>query len=75
VAGYDPRGKLAPLRAIPATVVITERDAVCPPPRQRQLAEELGAHPVPVPFDHDFPVARPAAFGEAMLRAVGEMQA
>ncbi|MEV6446973.1 alpha/beta fold hydrolase [Amycolatopsis sp. NPDC051716] len=75
VAGYDLRGRLAPLRAIPATVVVTEGDAVCPPRLQLQLAGQLGAHSIPVPFDHDFPVARPAAFGEAMLRAVDDMQA
>ncbi|MEU4523774.1 hypothetical protein AB0F52_34295 [Amycolatopsis sp. NPDC024027] len=33
------------------------------------------AHAIPVPGDHDFPVARPAAFGKAMLRAVAEPQA
>ncbi|MFF1606682.1 hypothetical protein ACFVYA_02790 [Amycolatopsis sp. NPDC058278] len=44
--------------------------------RQRQL----GANSVSVPFDHDFPgdhdfpVARPDTFGEAMLRAVDEVQ-
>ncbi|MET8847542.1 alpha/beta hydrolase [Amycolatopsis sp. NPDC004625] len=75
VAGYDLRGRLAPLNGTPATVIVTEADAVCPPHRQRQLAAQLSATTVAVPFDHDFPVARPAEFGAAMLRAVDEIQA
>ncbi|WIX93006.1 hypothetical protein [Amycolatopsis sp. DG1A-15b] len=50
--------------------MITEGDAIGPPRRQRRL----GANSVSVPFDHDFPVARPDTFGEAMLRAVDEIQ-
>jgi pimeloyl-ACP methyl ester carboxylesterase len=74
VAGYDLRGRLGPLAGIPAAVVVTEADAVCPPRWQRQLAGQLGATTIAVPSDHDFPVARPDTFGEVMLRAIDEIE-
>ncbi|WP_410612468.1 alpha/beta fold hydrolase [Amycolatopsis sp. lyj-109] len=75
VAGYDLRGRLGVLTGTPAAVVITTGDTVCPPRWQRQLAGQLGANTIPVPFDHDFPVAWPGTFGEVMLRAIDGIQA
>ncbi len=75
VTGYDLRGRVGVLASTPAAVVVTESDAVCSPRWQRQLAGQLGATTIPVPFDHDFPVAWPGPFGEVMLRAIDEIQA
>ncbi len=71
VSRYDLRDRVASLRDIPVTAIVTTCDTVCAPRWQRQLAGQVGARTVELPDDHDVPVARPDAFAAAVLGGVG----
>lgn len=55
---------------VPATVVVTTRDRLVRPARQRRLADALGADVVELAAGHDAPVAAPGAFARAMADAI-----
>ena len=55
---------------VPTTVVVTERDRLVPPHRQRKLAEAIpGSRVVPVAGDHGVCVGNPRAFVPALMNA------
>jgi pimeloyl-ACP methyl ester carboxylesterase len=55
---------------MPASVVVTERDRLVRPARQRALAEAWNAGIVSLDADHDAPITQPAAFVDAARRAL-----
>lgn len=55
----------------PRSVVVTTRDRLVPPGKQRALAAALGVAPVLVDADHDACSVAPARFTGALLRALG----
>jgi pimeloyl-ACP methyl ester carboxylesterase len=56
---------------VPTAVVVTERDNVVPPHRQRKLAESIpGARVFPVDGDHSACVSAPGEFVPALLSAL-----
>jgi pimeloyl-ACP methyl ester carboxylesterase len=61
---------------VPTAVVVTERDSLVPPHRQRRLAESItGATVHPVSGDHTVCVAAPERFVPALTDAVGSVTA
>ncbi|KLL12464.1 hypothetical protein FrCorBMG51_04000 [Protofrankia coriariae] len=75
VQRHDLRGRVQPLRNVPSVVLLTDNDTLCRPALQRQLADQLGAHVIPVAADHDFPVVHPDLFAAAVLDAVARVNA
>lgn len=70
MARFDGRPIAAAQReAVPAAVVLTMRDRIARPARQRDLAEAWGAEVVNVDGDHDIPIARPEVFADALITA------
>lgn len=70
---FDSSGWAGQLGA-PAAVVLTARDRLVPPRKQRALATALGVAPHVVDADHDACARQPEAFNEVLilaLRAVG----
>lgn len=59
----------------PAGVVLTTRDRLVPPRKQRDLAAALRVVPHPVEADHDACSVRPAEFVAALLAALFDVQA
>lgn len=55
---------------VPACVVLTTKDQLVPPRKQRALAEATNAEVVPIDGDHFVNVSRPQEFSSATLRAV-----
>ena len=43
---------------LPAAMLITTRDRLVRPSKQRELAEALGAHVIEIDADHDLPLVR-----------------
>jgi 3-oxoadipate enol-lactonase len=62
-------GELSP----PAAVVVTTRDRLVPPRKQRALAEALGVSPHLVDADHDACSVEPRRFTAGLLRALGDL--
>lgn len=58
---------------VPTAVVITTRDRLVPPARQRALARALGAEVVEFEGDHDAAVTLGPAFARATLRALSRV--
>ena len=68
--GFDAEPWLAQVR-IPVVVLVTTRDTVVAPARQRQLAAAIpGARLVEVEIDHSDPPSRPGPFPEGLVAAV-----
>lgn len=67
---FDGRTIAADHPELPTAVVLTTRDRVVRPERQRDLAEAWRAEVVEVEGDHDIPIARPTAFADAITRAI-----
>ena len=67
---FDGRPIAAAHKQLTTAVVLTTRDRVARPERQRDLAEAWGAEVVEVDGDHDVPIARPELFAEAISTAV-----
>ena len=68
--GFDAEPWLAQLR-IPVVVLVTTRDAVVAPTRQRQLAAAIpGARVMEVEIDHSDPPSRPGPFPEGLVAAL-----
>jgi len=55
---------------IPVSVVLTTKDQLVAPRKQRALAEASRAHVVPLDGDHFVNVGKPDEFSAATLRAV-----
>jgi pimeloyl-ACP methyl ester carboxylesterase len=58
---YDARAWAGHLD-VPAAVLVTTRDALVQPAKQRELAKVLGADVVEIDADHDLPLAKGAAY-------------
>jgi 3-oxoadipate enol-lactonase len=70
---YEARDWLGEL-AVPATVLVTARDQLVPPARQRELAAAIpGARRVELPLDHDAPVGAAERFVPALVEAVAAL--
>jgi len=69
LAGYDFRPHAARL-ALPAAVVLTTRDRLVQPRKQRELAEALGAEVFTLQADHDACVVAFEEFAATMAAAV-----
>lgn len=54
----------------PCVVTVLQRDRVCPPALQREVASILDAHTIEVDADHDLPLTDPAAYARATSDAV-----
>jgi pimeloyl-ACP methyl ester carboxylesterase len=69
LASYDARPWASSL-GVPAAMVVTTRDKLVPPHKQRTLARALHAQVFELSADHDAPLANIAAYGEATRVAV-----
>ncbi|MDQ1438435.1 MAG: hypothetical protein QOK43_2064 [Acidimicrobiaceae bacterium] len=66
---YDARPWIGAL-GLPASVVLTTKDRLVPPAKQRALARAVSAHVVELKGDHDACVVKPGQFGEALTTAI-----
>lgn len=66
---YDARG-IVPRIDVPTSVVLTTRDRLVPPSKQRALADAAGAHVVELDGDHFVTLEQPREYAEVTLRAV-----
>jgi pimeloyl-ACP methyl ester carboxylesterase len=66
---YDARPWAAHL-GLPAAMLITTRDRLVRPAKQRELAEALNAHVIEIDADHDLPLARSADYARLTRLAV-----
>lgn len=66
---YDGR-QIAASIAVPVSVVLTTRDRLVPPHKQRALAEAARGHVVELDGDHFVSLAQPREYSEATRRAV-----
>jgi pimeloyl-ACP methyl ester carboxylesterase len=71
---YDARPWAAHL-GLPAAMLITTRDRLARPAKQRKLAEALNAHVIEVDADHDLPLARSADYARLTRLAVDTVAA
>ena len=69
---YDARPWASTL-GIPAGSLVTTKDRLVPPRKQRALADALGAYVIDVAGDHLVPVEDPAAFSAATLELVDKL--
>lgn len=61
---------------VPSAVVITARDTVVPPGRQRRLATRMGTERVfEIDSDHDVPIRNDARFADTLVAAVDSLTA
>jgi 3-oxoadipate enol-lactonase len=67
---HDVRKQAGALREVPSVVLVHGRDTLIPARLQRAMAAAIGAESVLFDADHDAPVARPAAYRDAMLVAI-----
>lgn len=72
VSRYDARGWASELR-VPAGVLVTARDRLVPPRKQRRLAAALGATVREIPADHLCTMAQPADYVAATLGLLDEV--
>ena len=70
LASFDGRTIAAAHPDVPAVVVVTERDRLVRPSRQRDLAGAWRAKELSFDADHDAPLARPAEFAAAAIEAI-----
>ncbi|MFM7391104.1 MAG: alpha/beta fold hydrolase, partial [Actinomycetota bacterium] len=69
ISKFDARPFVGTL-GIPVSVVLTTKDQLVAPRKQRALAESTRAHVVPLDGDHFVNVGKPDEFSAATLRAV-----
>jgi 3-oxoadipate enol-lactonase len=60
---------------LPAAVLITTRDGLVRPAKQRELAEALNAHVIEVDADHDLPLVKSAEYASLTRLAVDTVAA
>lgn len=71
---YDARPWAAHL-GLPAAMLITTRDRLVRPAKQRELAAALNAHVIEIDADHDLPLARAADYARLTRLAVDTVAA
>lgn len=69
ISKFDARPFASTLQ-VPVCVVLTTKDQLVSPRKQRELAQSTNAHVVPLDGDHFVNVGKPAEFSSATLRAV-----
>ena len=69
ISRFDAR-PFAPGISVPTTMVLTTRDKLVPPAKQRALAEAVKAEVVELEGDHFAPLVQPREFSDVTLRAV-----
>ena len=69
ISKFDARPFASSLQ-VPVSVVLTTKDQLVPPRKQRELAEATKAHVVPLDGDHFVNVGKPDEFSSATLHAV-----
>jgi pimeloyl-ACP methyl ester carboxylesterase len=69
ISMFDARPFASSLR-VPVSVVLTTKDQLVLPRKQRELAEAMNAQVVPLDGDHFVNVGKPAEFSSATLHAV-----
>jgi pimeloyl-ACP methyl ester carboxylesterase len=69
ISKFDARPFASALH-VPVCVVLTTKDQLVSPRKQRELAQSTNAHVVPLDGDHFVYVGKPAEFSSATLRAV-----
>jgi len=74
LASYDARAWAESL-GLPAVSVVTSRDRMVPPHKQRALATALRADVIELDADHDAPLMEVDAYGEATRKAVAAVAA
>jgi pimeloyl-ACP methyl ester carboxylesterase len=74
LASYDGRPWASSL-GLPAVSVVTSRDRMVPPHKQRTLATALRADVIELDADHDAPLMEVEAYGEATRKAVAAVAA
>ncbi|HEU5388756.1 MAG TPA: alpha/beta fold hydrolase [Streptosporangiaceae bacterium] len=74
LSGYDARPWAARL-GLPAAMLITTRDRLVRPAKQRELAAALNAHVTEIDADHDLPLTRSADYARLTRLAVDTVAA
>lgn len=72
LAAYDARS-LAPTLTVPTALLLTTRDHLVRPRKQRELANAVRAHVVELDGDHLCPIVQPALFSNATRRLVDDV--
>lgn len=72
ISKFDAR-PFAPSLRTPVCVVLTTKDQLVPPRKQRELAQATNAEVVPLDGDHFVNLGKPAEFSSATLRAVRQV--
>jgi len=72
ISKFDAR-PFAPSLRVPVCVVLTTRDQLVPPRKQRELAQATNAEVVPLDGDHFVNLGKPTEFSSATLRAVRQV--
>jgi pimeloyl-ACP methyl ester carboxylesterase len=74
LSGYDARPWVAHL-GLPAAMLVTTRDRLVRPAKQRELAAALNARVIEIDADHDLPLARSADYARLTRLAVDTVAA
>ncbi|MEM9608121.1 MAG: alpha/beta hydrolase [Actinomycetota bacterium] len=69
---YDAR-KIVPALGVPGEVIVTTKDRLVQPWRQRALAEALGVEPIELAADHDASFVAGAELAELVVEAVDRL--
>jgi pimeloyl-ACP methyl ester carboxylesterase len=72
---FDSRPWLASIRRLPTAVVLTGRDQMVAPGKQRELAAAVEAEVYEVPLDHLDVTERPDVYNPALLAAIARVAA
>jgi 3-oxoadipate enol-lactonase len=75
MAAFDMRGRAAAIAHLPSAVVLSRRDQLVPPWRQRALAEALAAEVVELDGDHFANFEAPKQLADAVVEAVQRVAA
>lgn len=70
VRRHDLRGRVAGLRELPTSMLVTSRDTVCLPWLQHQLADQVGARIVELDEDHLAPITHPEQYAAAAIESI-----
>lgn len=73
IGRFDSRAWIAQVD-VPTVVLVTARDVLVPPSRQRELAERMGAPQVEIDSDHLAPGATPERFNRGLVQALAALQ-
>ncbi len=72
LSGYDARPWASSL-GVPAAMLLTARDRLVPPHKQREMARALRAHVVEIDGDHLVTIEQPKAYSDATLALVDHL--